>query len=198
MADIMETSLANRGMLVDPGDHFVGKFEVERKFAVDDLTATRERLRALEAVAFTLGNRETDVFLDTADRRLSKNGQQQVVRLMEPSQRVLWISKGPGADACVAMDLEGFDKALVILMSLGFEETGRLVKDRDIYFVGDFHVTLDRVPNLGSFVELAVMTDDEASLSFWASRIDAFAEKLQLRQSALQTRSYRSMLSESD
>ncbi|MEO4042513.1 class IV adenylate cyclase [Hoeflea sp. CAU 1731] len=184
-------------MLVDPGDHFTGRFEVERKFAVDDLSVMRVRLEALAAVPFVLGNHETDIFLDTPDRCLAVNRQQQVLRLMEPSQRVLWISKGPGADACVAMDLEQFDRALEMLSSLGFEETGRVVKHRDIYFVGDFHVTLDQVPRLGAFVELAVMTDDENALPSWTVKIDAFAEKLALAPSSLRTRSYRAMLAES-
>lgn len=189
--------LQRRGMLVDPGDHFKGRFEVERKFAVDDLSVMRARLEARAAAPFVLGNRETDIFLDTPDSRLAANGQQQVLRLMEPSQRVLWISKGPGADACVAMDLERFDRALEMLSSLGFEETGRVVKHRDIYFVRDFHVTLDLVPRLGAFVELAVMTDDEKALPSWAAKIDAFAETLALPPSSLRTRSYRAMLAES-
>ena len=69
-------------------------------------------------------------------------------------------------------------------------------QQRDIWFLGDFHVTLDHVPNLGDFVELAVMTDDEASLSGWATRIEALAAELGLSADALQTRSYRAMLAE--
>ena len=41
--------LASKGMLADPGDHFTGRFEVERKYAASDPAATSvlERVVAL-------------------------------------------------------------------------------------------------------------------------------------------------------
>lgn len=190
------SALARKGMLADPGDHFAGRFEVERKYAVPDLAAITARLQAEGAVAFTLGNRETDIFLDWPDGRLAALGKQQVVRSMQPSGRVLWFVKGPQPDECIATDLEDFGKGLAMLAALGCVETGRLTKERDIFFLGDFHLTLDRVPGLGEFVELAVMTDDEESLPGWAEKIEALAARFGLAGDALQTRSYRAMLAE--
>lgn len=187
-------SLAAKGMLAEPGDHFSGRFEVERKYAVSDPARIRALLDDRGAVPFTLGNREIDIFLDWPDGRLAAAGKQQVVRSMQPSDRVLWFVKGPKPDECIATDMEDFDKALALLATLGCVETGRVEKRRDIWFLGDFHVTLDFVPGLGDFVELAVMTDDEASLSGWAARIEALAADLGLSTHALQTRSYRAML----
>lgn len=187
-------TLARKGMLADPGDHFAGRYEVERKYSVDGLAPLRARLEARGATPFTLGNRETDVFLDWPDGRLAAAGKQQVVRSMQPSGRVLWFVKGPGPDECVATDMEDPGKALAVLAALGCVETDRLSKARDIWFLGDFHVTLDSVPGLGDFVELAVMTDDETSLPDWAERIEALAAELGLTSDALQTRSYRAML----
>lgn len=186
--------LAAKGMLADPGDHFEGRFEVERKYAVSDPAGIRTRLEARGAAPFTLANSETDIFLDWPDGRLATAGKQQVVRLMQPSNRVLWFVKGPKPDECIATDMEDFDKALAMLASLGCIEIDRVDKQRDIWFLGDFHVTLDHVPQLGDFVELAVMTDDEASLSDWAAKIEALAADLGLSHDALQTRSYRAML----
>lgn len=190
------SALARKGMLADPGDHFKGRYEVERKYAVDDLTAITARIEADGAVPFTLGNRETDVFLDWPDGRLAALGKQQVIRSMQPSGRVLWFVKGPQPDECIATDMEDFDKALAMLAALGCGEADRVSKQRDIWFLGDFHLTLDRVPGLGDFVELAIMTDDEESLAGWAEKIEAFADGLGLRAGALQTRSYRAMLAD--
>lgn len=187
-------ALQIRGMLCDPGDHFKGRYEVERKYRVDLLEPVRSKILSMGAVPFTLGNVETDIFLDLSDGRLASNDQQQVMRLMQPSGRVLWICKGPGADRCVAMDLDGSDKALEMLSALGYVETGRLAKNRDIYFAGDFHVTLDHLDGLGSFAEVAVMTDDADSLPLWATRVDAFARKLGLDASRIEPRSYRAMM----
>lgn len=187
-------SLAGKGMLADPGDHFSGRFEVERKYAVAELEGLADRLMAAGATPFTLGNRETDVFLDWPDSRLAAAGKQQVVRSMQPSGRVLWFVKGPQPDECIATDLEDFGKALAMLAALGCVETDRVTKERDIWFLGDFHVTLDKVPDLGAFVEIAVMTDDEVSLPGWARKVEARASALGLAPEALRTRSYRSML----
>lgn len=188
--------LAAKGMLADPGDHFKGRFEVERKYAASDPAAIRVQLDTRGAVPFTLANSETDIFLDWPDGQLAAAGKQQVVRSMQPSNRVLWFVKGPDPDECIATDMEDFDKALAMLAALGCIEIDRVEKQRDIWFLGDFHVTLDHVPNLGDFVELAVMTDDEASLSGWATKIEALAAELGLSADALQTRSYRAMLAE--
>lgn len=187
------STLANKGMLVDPGDHFVGDFEVERKYAVDDISQIRSRLDGLGAVAFTLGNFESDFFFDFDDGRLASNDQFQVLRHMQPSDRVLWISKGPGPDRCVAMDLNDLEKAKAMLTSLGFVQTNQISKQRDIYFLDVFHVTLDQVPNLGHYVELAVMSNDEALLPTLAEKINALAKTLGLLSSALEHRSYREM-----
>ncbi|MCC0033855.1 MAG: class IV adenylate cyclase [Hoeflea sp.] len=183
-------------MLCDPGDHFKGRYEFERQYRVDLLEPVRSKILSMGAVAFTLGNVETDIFLDLSDGRLASNDQQQVMRLMQPSGRVLWICKGPGSDRCVAMDLDGPDKALEMLTALGFVETGRLVKDRDIYFAGDFHITLDRLDGLGCFIEIAVMTDDADSLPDWEKRIAEFAGGLGLDPLQIETRSYRAMIGE--
>lgn len=191
------SNLATKGMLVDPGDHFKGRYEVERKFRVDDLELIRTNLCALGAVGFTIGNSETDVFFDFPDGRLASNDQSQVLRHMRPSGRVLWISKGPGRDECTAMDLTDNARATAMLLSLGFVETNRIDKRRDIYFIDTFHATLDSVDGLGTFVELAVMTDERDELPSLRRNVDKMALKLELLDAMEETRSYRQMLFES-
>ena len=188
------SDLARKGMLADPGDHFTGRYEVERKYAVDDLERMVALLQERGAIPFTLGNRETDIFLDWPDGRLAAAGKTQVVRSMQPSNRVLWFVKGPDPDECIATDLEDFDKAQAMLAALGGVEIDRVEKHRDIWFLGDFHITLDRVPGLGEFVELAVMTDDAESLPGWAQRVETLASDLGLPADAVQTQSYRALL----
>ncbi len=183
-------------MLVDPGDHFKGAYEVERKFHVEELESIRANLHTLGAIAFTIGNSESDLFFDLPDGLLAANDQTQVLRHMRPSGRVLWISKGPGPDKCVAMDLTDHDKAAAMLQSLGFVETGRIDKQRDIYFIDTLHATLDTVAGLGTFVELAVMTDDRDELPALRRDVDAMAARLRLADEAEERRSYRWMLNE--
>lgn len=188
--------LARKGMLADPGEHFVGSYEVEFKFRVADLQATRVRLETLGATAFAVGNSETDAFYDMPDRRLERNGQSQVLREMRPSGRVLWISKGPAKDECVAMDLSDLAKATSMLVSLGFVEQTRLHKDRDIFFLGDSHVTLDNVEGLGAFVEVAAMTDDKDVLPRLRGELKGYVEQLGLAEAVPMTASYKELLAQ--
>lgn len=188
------SDLARKGMLADPGDHFMGRHEVELKFAVDNIERIRDTISGLGAIPFVLGNEETDIFLDWPDGRLAKNGQSQVLREMRPSGRVLWISKGPGKDECVAMDLPEFGSALKMLLSIGFQQTSSITKRRDIYFLGAHHVTLDDVEGLGMFAEVAAMTDNEASLGGLRAAVQQTAEAIGLSQAALVDTSYRELL----
>ncbi|WP_114010931.1 class IV adenylate cyclase [Cohaesibacter intestini] len=190
----ISSSLQTKGMLADPGDHFKGRFEVERKFQVDDLPSVLKRLELMAAIPFTIGNTETDTCLDFADNRLEANNQFQTLRHMQPSGRVLWISKGPAKDECIAMGLPDYDKALSMLKSLGFEEKWQIRKHRDIYFVGKFHVTLDRIDGLGSFVEIAIMTDDQSALPALRDDIQDAASQLDLLKFPEVHLSYRQLL----
>ena len=194
MADGETSKLARKGMLVDPGNHFKGRYEVERKFRVDDLEIIRTKLIDQGAIGFTIGNSETDTFFDLKDNSLAKNNQFQILRQMSPSERVLWISKGPSPDECVAMDLSDFDKARSMLLSLDYNETLQIRKQRDIYFIDEFHATLDHVAELGTFVELAVMSDVKSELPALRTRVDDMAKRLALHEFAEETRSYRQLL----
>lgn len=181
-------------MLCDPGDHFSGQFEVERKYRVSDLNEFRRLLADAGAEPFVLENRETDIFMDTEAGLLQSTGRQMVLRRMSPSNRVLWIIKGPRKDECVAVDMSDFEPARAMLVSPGYCETGRLEKFRDIYFVGAMHITLDSIPRLGDFVEVSIMTGDETALELLQREIDDLAKRFGLTSKNRETRSYREML----
>ncbi len=187
-------ALALKGMLCDPQNHFKGAYEVERKYRIIDIESLRSRLVEAGASAFMVNNTETDVYLDWPDGRLAIADKKLMLREMLPSQRVLWISKGPGPDQCVATDLPSFEAALQIHLSIGFVERFRYSKQRDIYFLGDFHWTLDSVSALGKFAEVAVMTDDLTSLPSWRVDIETEARKFGLSGDALVNTSYLEML----
>lgn len=181
-------------MLCDPGDHFEGRFEVERKYSTVDMPGVRGKAEALGARAFALGNSDLDIYFDMPDGQLEATGRQQILRLMQPSGRVLWIVKGPEESACVAMNLDDFGKAHEMIAALDYQETIRLEKQRDIYFLGAFHLTLDTVPGLGTFVEISVMTDDESASNQWHRQMIELAEQLGLKEVDRRRQSYREML----
>ena len=194
MTEADKSDLTAKGMLSDPGDHFTGRFEVERKYKVSNLSSMRKKLVDAGAKAFMRDNIETDYFYDTADGTLKAAGKQLVLRSMAPSGRTLWFVKGPSAYECVSTDLPDFSAAQQLLASLGYVEVDRLIKERDLYFLGAFHLTLDTIKPFGSFVEVAVMTDDADALKNWSIKVEALAEKLGLSADMLITQSYREMM----
>lgn len=186
--------ISAKGMLVLPDDHFKGGFEVERRFQVDDFAGIRDRLGQNDAAASMIGNSETDFFFDLPDGRLAQNNRFQALRHMKPPDRVIWISKGPGKDQCLATEFAEFDNSVTLLNAIGFVETAQISKKNDIYFLDEFHVKLDDVDGLGKFVELAIATDDENQLPMLRARTERMVERLGLQNLAEETSSYRELL----
>mgnify|MGYP001767350762 CR=1 FL=1 len=70
-------------------------------------------------------------------------------------------------------DAKTFD---TILKNLGFREVARVRKLREYYTYQDFSIALDNVEELGEFVEIELITENNAELA--ATRVDTLAEKL--------------------
>lgn len=115
---------------------------------------------------------------------------------MEPSGIKLWIVKGPESDRCEATNITDASKARSMLETMGFEVVLKAEKTRSIYFVGDFHITVDSLPGIGDFAEFAIMTDDESTLSAYKVELEVLANKFGLASTALQTKSYKQMFVE--
>lgn len=84
-----------------------------------------------------------------------------------------------------------------MLKNMGYEVVLQAKKVRSIYFVGDYHITVDSLAGIGDFAEFAIMTDDESQLVRYKSELEALASKFGLTQSELQTKSYKQMFEES-
>lgn len=180
--------------MVDDHSHFNGTYEVEQKFRVADLAAFRARLLAAGAADYLIGNHEIDLYLDTPEKAMAANGLTLVLRNMQPIDRTLWIIKGPTPDACIATRLPDFAKAKQMLTLMNYAPYLTIEKHRDIYFFGALHITLDVLASLGSFVEIAVMSDDKQALPGLATDVTRAARQLGLAESDLVTQSYRQMI----
>ncbi len=69
-------------------------------------------------------------------------------------------------------------------------------KTRSIYFIGEFHITVDSLAGIGDFAEFAIMTDDESMLGSYKIELEALAKKFGLTRAALQTKSYKQIFVE--
>lgn len=175
-------------------EHFIGKYEVEYKYRVEAHEGLLQRLLMLGASEFVVKNREQDTYFDMAGNMLAQQNISMSVRSMEPSGIKLWIVKGPGDDRCEAVKVESVEKTHSMLRTLGYQVGFKIEKTRSIYFLEQFHITLDEVRGLGYFVEIAVMTDDQNQLDALRAGCLELGCKLGLGSADIEPGSYRQLL----
>lgn len=133
--------------------------EVEVKFYVTDLDATRRRILDAGAILASPRVYERNVRFDTPDEELLRR--QELLRLRQDTRARLTF-KGPAAadvhsEAKVREEIElevaDFDGMATILTRLGFAPVQVYEKYRETYHLGDVEIVVDELP-FGNFVEL--------------------------------------------
>ncbi|WP_299801966.1 class IV adenylate cyclase [uncultured Shewanella sp.] len=174
-------------------EHFKGQFEVELKYRLADKQAFLAVLSSIEHEVMFEDNIESDSYFDTKEQLLLAQNKSVCIRECEPSGIKLWIVKGPEADRCQATNITDAESAKSMLGTMGYQVRLEMKKQRSIYFVGKFHITLDHLAGLGDFAEFAIMTDDEGMLEVYRAELVDLAAIFGLTQAHLEHRSYRSL-----
>ncbi|MDV5169313.1 class IV adenylate cyclase [Photobacterium rosenbergii] len=174
-------------------EHFKGKYEVELKYRVGAKTEFLQVLSSLPHEVMLLDNTETDWYFDTPEHSLGAQNKSVSIREMEPYGIKLWIVKGPEADRCEATNITDAKAAKSMLANMGYEPYLVMKKVRSIYFVGQYHITLDFLEGIGHFAEFAIMTDDEALLARYKGELEQLASQFGLTDGDLEHRSYRTL-----
>ncbi|WED24128.1 class IV adenylate cyclase [Vibrio sp. JC009] len=178
-------------------DHFQGKYEVELKYRLKSKSDFLHTLRQMPHKVMLEDNAEFDKYYDTPDRKLSAQNKSLCIRTMEPSGIKLWIVKGPEPDRCEATNIMDANSASGMLETLGYEVSLQARKVRSIYFIDEYHITVDSLDNIGDFAEFAIMTDEEERLSAYRKELEKLAFKFGLTDQELEPRSYKDMVTES-
>ncbi|AQS38356.1 adenylyl cyclase CyaB, putative [Shewanella psychrophila] len=176
--------------------HFEGRYEVELKYRLNNRAGFIKALAAMTPEVMHEDNLEHDTYFDLPDLMLASQNKSVCIREIQPSGIMLWIVKGPEADRCEAVNINDAVKARSMLKTMGYRQCLELKKLRSIYFLGEFHVTLDRLEGLGDFAELAIMTDDESMLEDYRQQLLSLGKELGLSPEQLEVRSYRELQAE--
>ncbi|QYJ91086.1 class IV adenylate cyclase [Shewanella halotolerans] len=176
--------------------HFQGKYEVELKFCLHSKSEFLTTLSRIPHEVMLENNTENDWYFDRPGKTLEAEHKSVCIRTMEPSGIKLWIVKGPEPDRCEATNITDAANAMSMLKTMGFEVILKAQKTRSIYFVEEFHITVDSLEGIGDFAEFAIMTDDESKLSVYKDQLEALALRFGLTEAALQTKSYKQMFME--
>jgi len=174
-------------------EHFKGKYEVELKFRIASKALFLDVLKGLPHETMLEDNAERDWYFDTPDNALQAQNKSLCIRTMEPSGIKLWIVKGPEADRCEATNITDADNAKSMLQNLGYRVSLQAMKTRSIYFVDNFHITVDSLDGIGDFAEFAIMTDDESKLETYRVELLNLASQFGLTESDLEFKSYKQM-----
>ncbi|PSW20222.1 class IV adenylate cyclase [Photobacterium sanctipauli] len=177
-------------------DHFNGKYEVELKYRIQSKTNFLSLLARMPHEIMFEDNMEQDWFFDTPDQHLKSQGKSLSIRELEPSGIKLWIVKGPEPDRCEATNITDSSSAKSMLETMGYQVTLTAKKVRSIYFIDEYHITVDFLEGIGRFAEFAIMTDDESKLLACRKELECLAEKFGLGEGDLEFRSYRQMREE--
>ena len=143
--------------------------EIEIKMKVDDLAAVRERLKRLRA-SHVRDVLETNIFFDTPDRALLASDCGLRLRISRDlatgKERLAITYKGPREEGEVKTREEievGVDSAeavVQLLEKLGYVKTLTFEKRRETWKHDKCLIELDRLPHLGSFVEIECPTEE--------------------------------------
>lgn len=137
--------------------------EIEIKSYCDDHAPVIRKLNALDAEHAGMF-RETDLYMNHPARDFRETD--EALRIRQVGGRVLLTYKGPkvGRVSKTRVEREAavgdFDTVRDIFDSLGFTPAGTIVKERDLYVLGEIEICIDRVEGLGNFVELEMKGTD--------------------------------------
>ncbi|MGX4717501.1 class IV adenylate cyclase [Proteus mirabilis] len=90
--------------------------------------------------------------------------------------------------------MEDAEKTVSMFKTLGYHCILNYTKSRQIYFLEQFHITIDKLDNLGYFAEFAIMTDDESKLADYKQQLHNLAYQFGFNDSEQEHHNYKTIL----
>lgn len=135
--------------------------EVEVKASVKDFESIQKKLAEIGAVKIKMEHQK-DVYFNAPHRDFAETD--EALRIREVPEkgyiRFILTYKGAKMDDIsktrkeIEVDVLEAKNMALILENLGFRRAATVKKDRDIYHMDDFIITLDTVYDVGTFVEI--------------------------------------------
>jgi adenylate cyclase class 2 len=171
--------------------------EIEAKFRVESIDEVEEKLK--EVADFVVDKTEEDIYFTSELRDFFQTD--EVVRIRKDVEGVSLTYKGPKIDSetksreevKVRVFPEDYENAILFLERLGLKRFAKVRKRRKIYRMGNAIICVDKLENLGDFVEIEVESSD---LNAGKREIFALAKTLGISKSI--RKSYLELLLEKD
>ena len=170
--------------------------EVEVKASVKDFADVREKLKILGAVKIKKEH-QTDVYYNAPHKDFGETDEALRIREIpeDGEKRIILTYKGAKLDNVsktrkeIEVDVSDAKNTALILENLGFRRAAMVKKDRDIFHIDKFIVTLDMVYDVGNFVEIETEAHEDDDTSESVERIFDIYKKLGIEE-GFERRSY--------
>ena len=170
--------------------------EVEVKASIKDFVAVREKLINIGAVKIKKEH-QIDVYYNAPHKDFGETDEALRIREIpeDGEKRIILTYKGAKLDNVsktrkeIEVDVSNAENTALILENLGFRRAATVKKDRDIYHIDKFVVTLDTVYDVGNFVEIETEAHEDEETSESIKKIFNIYKKLGIEE-GFERRSY--------
>ena len=156
--------------------------EIEIKVKVPTLGPIRNKLTQIGA-SHSEHLLEQDMYYNAPHRDFGKTD--EALRLRTTSHGTTLTYKGKKEIICGSkvrkeynLSVETREAAHEVLIHLGFVPVAEVSKERDYYVFEDFSIALDEVKDLGTFVEIELICEEEENTNEPANRIASLATRI--------------------
>ncbi len=170
--------------------------EVEIKAVLKNLSISE----TLKALGYLLKEEmtETDIYFNGNDRDFHRTD--EALRLRRSGDRTYVTYKGPKQDR-ISRTRNEFETAVEdlnimkdILTALGYKAIFTIEKSRSLYCSGNITICLDRVKDLGSYIEIETLISEQAQKEAAVNRLLSVLDSLNIPRSELTQKSYLELL----
>jgi len=169
--------------------------EIEKKFQVESFDLIRKKLASgeLDVMQDLPPKKQSDEYFN--HRQLRFELQDIALRIRQVGDRHILTFKGPNQDATtkirteIEVDLDATDgaKMLQMFLGMGMHSVAKVNKNRDTSVIrwqrASVEVCLDEVAEVGCFVELEIVAENEEDVPAAKSKLESLAKEFGLQDS---------------
>ncbi len=170
--------------------------EVEVKAIVKDFEEVRKNLTKIGAVKIKTEH-QSDVYYNAPHKDFGETDEALRIRQIPENgkKRVILTYKGAKLDNVsktrkeIEVDVSDAEKTSLILENLNFRKAASVKKNRDIYHIKEFIITLDTVKDVGTYVEIETEASEDEDTSESIKKIFDIYKQLGIEE-GFERRSY--------
>lgn len=141
--------------------------EVEIKAICSDFKEIEKLLKIKEA-EFIKKAYQTDIYYNAPNRDLRETNEYIRVRYSDQNKEGIFayhVNINEHANKEYEVKIDDFKVFIQILETFGFKQLGKIEKERIVYMLNGFVITLDDVKNIGKFMEIETNCEKESEIN---------------------------------